>query len=132
MVKSRGKEERIKRRHKGGGEREDDARAGVGEGEKEEEKICQSCLLIGWRCTENKRQTQPALTFQITLRHTNTHLPTPPPTHKQTHTRGGAWPFLHSVSKKCHLGILLKVPDSINTTNTRAHARAHVQSIQNT
>ena len=71
---------------KGGKERR--TQAGIVEEEEEEvekaeeeEQVCQSCLLIGWRCTENKRQTQPAVTFQITLPHTNTHLPT------RTHTR---------------------------------------------
>lgn len=74
-VKEGWREERIKRRHqRGGKERRTQER--VDEEEEEEEQVCQSCLLIGWRCTENKRQTQPAVTFQITPRHTNTHLHT--------------------------------------------------------
>lgn len=116
MVKGGGKEKTPKKkiRNKGRGKQwvgRREEKVCVGRGQ-----ICQSCLLIGWRCTENRRQTQPAVTFQITRR----RVYSPP----HTHTRGGRYVAFYALnSKKCHLGsfFFFFLPDSITTTKTHTH-----------
>lgn len=94
-----------KSKREGRGEGGDDANQWTGGGGVD----MSPCLLIGWRCTQNKRQSQPVVTFQITLCQSTTHLP--PTTQIDTHalaTPGTGWAYPLPCSKKCHLGDCLK------------------------